>query len=1026
MTPGVTSRVFAESSFRSNTAKCPAGRRTLPRATLRLCALCAGVLLMSGLECGAQESSGRNDSLFCVGLVGQGTAGQNKVLLRWYSTSGELPFSQFSIYRKSGGPHDPGTYAKLSSTERLRNIALIRSLFERPGEERILADILDVLNGMADDEVTVNTYATRLLEILDETDTCDSCAARSSLLVQSNYGVAIVEGLGYLDRVSPGTYTYELRTSTGADEDNLLLGRVTVDASTITTLPAPSNPEEVEIEGLRGDRKVFLRWDTTAALDTASPIGFGFNVYRYDGHLGASDTFETLMSAGQLTQVNRLPIMLGGATVEERSEDEQYDFMDDNLDFDRIERKGTKFTAGQPLTYWVAARDLLGQYGTPTAPLDVIVQDRQAPPIPRELQAVEERVGPNRRIVLQWNSNADGDTTAYELYRYLYYQHAGRFGPPFADDAELPAYRVTEGLLAAVPEPSSATVAYRDTEISVAKDESRAYWYCVAALDAAGNRSPLSPPVRGVLYDRTAPDPPTAIDLCTFRFRCETTFDHESTKSDPGKTVVVFHVERGDPRIREARVVRNDSKGSKILYDGPFGTQTTLKIADKAWDDSAPSDDDIGYLFWFRTPLGEWCGPHVLPYDMILALLQSRSSRINVRVKVDLAVAKICVDGLESERIPHDPVAEGNTGNPLEITVALMDDAVGAILYRAQDCTEFQRIGTERAEEGDTSVTLVDTLRPGSVAVMCYGVRLFDENQNLSGMTYLEAHVIFQGDDTVQPTIDSVTALGTASAPEARVKWFGPEEGVSGYRLSFVTGTVAKMGYFASTGMALVGSATGVSTVYPVDELSYQESSGLWSVRTSTLDDLGNIPLAADTSYRIWVEGIDHLGNTVEGRSTYRFTWSREVADEERLVWPVRPLPDQTGGPNVFSDKPDADGVVRGLAIELTDPDHSPYQEVNPLTIIEIATPFVVYRKRVDITGQPYVQIGPLIEEINTDASGTIQDPFILAFGTAAYYMDYVGLVHGAKYRYVIVELDETGELSLVRGPTSDVEVTFE
>lgn len=981
--------------------------------------------MLSAVLCGAQESTRRSDSLFFVGLVGHGSAGQSKVLLRWYSTGGELPFSQFSIYRKSGGPHDPGSYAKLSSTEKLRNIALIRSLFERPGEERILADVLDVLSGMVDYEVAIDTYATRLLEILEDTGTCDSCAARTSLLVQSNYGAAIVEGLGYLDQVTPGTYTYELRTSTGTEEDDLLLGRVTVDASTITTLPAPSDPEEVEIEGLRGDRKVFLRWEKTAALDAASPIGFGFNVYRYDGHIGASDTFETLMSAGQLTQVNRLPIMLGGATVDERSEDERYDFMDDNLDFDRIERKGTQFTSGQRLTYWVAARDLLGQHGAPTAPLDVIVQDRQAPPIPGGLQAVEERVGPNRRIVLQWNSNADGDTTTYELYRYLYYQHVGRFGPPFADDAEL-TYRVTEGLLAVVPEPSSATVAYRDTGISVAKDESRAYWYCVAALDAAGNRSPLSPPVRGVLYDRTAPDPPATVELCTFRYSCETTFNHESKKSEPGKTVVVFHVERGNPRILEARVVRSDSKGRKILYDGPFGAQTTLTIADKVSDDSAAIDDNIGYLFWFRTPLGEWCGPHELPHDMILALMQTRSSRVNIRVKANLAVAKICVDALEPERIPHDPVAEGDTSTPLEITVTLTDDARGAILYRAQDCTDFQRVSTEHAAEGETSVTLVDTLRPGSVALMCYGVRLFDENQNLSGMTYLEAHVVFQGDGTVQPAIDSVTALGTASSPEARIKWFGPEEGVSGYRLYFATGTVAKMGYFASTAMALVGSATGISTVYPVDQLGYQDSSGLWSTRFSTLDHLGNFPLETDTNYRIWVEGIDHLGNTIEGRSTYRFTWSPEAEDEERLAWPIRPLPDQTSGPNVFADKPDADSVVRGIAIELTDPDHSPNQEVNPLTILEIDTPFVVYRKRVDISDQPYVQIGPLIEKINTSASGTIQDPFVLAYGTAAYYMDYVGLVHGAMYRYVIVELDETGELSLVRGPTSDVKVSFE
>ena len=128
----------------------------------------------------------------------------------------------------------------------------------------------------------------------------------------------------------------------------------------------------------------------------------------------------------------------------------------------------------------------------------------------------------------------------------------------------------------------------------------------------------------------------------------------------------------------------------------------------------------------------------------------------------------------------------------------------------------------------------------------------------------------------------------------------------------------------------------------------------------------------------------------------------------------------------VHTTIPDADGVTRGIAIQISDPGHSQFDEVNPLEILVVNTPFIVYRKRTDLSGQPFVQIGPLIDEIHTDRSGNARDPFIRDYSVAAYYMDYVGLVKGASYQYVVVELDDEGELANVYGPSSGVTVTFD
>ena len=997
----------------------PGANRSLMRT------VCVAWLLMAASWSAGQESVDRRGPLFFVGMTGEGTHGQHKVLLRWYSTQGEIPFSEFSLYRKAGGPHDPGSYSQLTTTGKLRNIPLIRSIFERQGEKQIYDDLLDVLDSMSDSEVSKEDYVYRLLDILDDRDTCEACAMRANFLVQSNYGVSIVEGLGYIDRVTPGTYSYELRTPRSDGTGELVIGRITIDASTIVPLPAPTQPEEVVIEGLRGDRKVFLRWDVSSGLESQSPINFGFNVYRYDGFPAAGDTFEILLSSGQLTKINRLPIMLGGVTVDERPEDERYDFMDDNLSFDKEGRLGTEFTVGNQLTYWIVARDLLGQNGDPSLPIKVVVKDRKAPPIPKGLDTIEERVGEDRRIVLQWDSNADGDTVGYHLYRYRYYHHMGRFEEAFADETSL-TYSVTEGLTAVVPESATSTVYHRDTEIGLPDDEGRAYWYCVAAVDAAGNRSPLSAPVRGVLFDRAAPEPPEVIKICTSRLECDAKFTEKKSESLPDRTDVVFQIERMDSRIVAARVVKLYGGKRTTVYRGRFGDDFIVTVTDTVRLDTDPVEDDLRYEFTFKTALGDWCGPFEMPEEWRVELIQSRSKRFKIKVQVYIHARTICVDATEPGRIPHDPQIDGNI-SPLTVTVALTADAVGAALYRAEDCTDFRRITSQYASEGDTEVTLVDTLRPGSAAMICYGVRLFDENNNLSGMTYLDSHIVFEGDESILPVLNSIDAAGTASLPEARLKWFGPEEGISGYRVYFATGTMAKSGAISGLGGTLINNTTAVSSVYPLDDLSYQDSTGLWSIQLSSLDTSGSIPLQTNLMYRVWIEAVDLLGNAIESKNSMLFTWSDIDKPEERLDWPIRSLPDSTDGLPVSTSVPDTDWVIRGVGIQLTDPEHSPNVEVNPIDIMVVDTPFIVYRKRVDSGNQPYVQIGPLIEEIHLDPStGVIQDPFIIPYGFAAYYMDYVGLVAGATYRYIVVEMDANGELSLVRGPTADVEIDFE
>ncbi len=497
------------------------------------------------------EALAANDShLFFVALAGTPVYGKAPVLLRWYITDGLQPVGKFAIYRKAGDPASDSPMTLLAVTSRLRNVPLIRSVFEQPETTRAYEDILNSLTYMLDEPVNPETYAEQLLGILDGGDSCGTCAMRRNLLVQTNFGVAIVEGLGYLDLAAPGIYTYELRTDTGFGPDTLVLGRATIDASKPTRLPPPLKPEVVDIPGERGHLKVFLRWDNSAALDQQKKIMFGYNVFRGDSDLTA-ENFDSLLAQGRLQKINRLPIVPLTAQAKGAAPDEDYMFVDDNRSLEKTGPVGELFTGGDQYTYWVAARDLLGQNGTPSPPISATVQDKHAPETPRDLRTEVVEVNGMQRVWLTWARNTD-DTAQYFIYRFQEYEHIGK-ADPFP-----PVNGMPEGYIAQVLQTDGVDPVFTDPAVKLPEQENQAFWYCVAALDAAGNMSALSPPIRGVIFDTTPPAPPSLPEICTFAFHCSLkNFQLSDTSTGDGAhRNVYFYVTRESPEIQKVRIER--------------------------------------------------------------------------------------------------------------------------------------------------------------------------------------------------------------------------------------------------------------------------------------------------------------------------------------------------------------------------------------------------------------------------------------------------------------------------------------
>lgn len=978
----------------------------------------AVVLLLHSVVTRAQISPPTGEKVFFAGVVGQSPSGGNRVLLRWYPMEGELPFDEFTVYRKPGNASAPNSgYQLITRVGKIRNINTVRSLFEQPGSEQILADVQDVLSEITGETITNENYAQELIEILE--GGCESCGFQTVVFAQVNWGVAIVEGMGYVDPVGSGINTYELHAVDSEGNDSAIIGQITIDADSVTELPPPSNATEVLIPGAEGDRTVFLKWTIPPALRAVLPLAFGFNLYRYHGTANTAEEFFALLDTGQLTLVNDRPVVILSPTPEGEDPNEVYFFSDDGRTIGETDLVGERFQPGTQLTYWVTARDLFGQRGRPSDPVQVIVRDQLLPEVPRNPRTKIVRSSGQRRILLQWDRNSD-DTTKYNIYRFRNFSHAGLPGP-FA-----PVDGLTEGLVAGVPQSITGTVEWLDLGLDEGVHANKAVFYTVSAVDLWDNESGQSPPVRGVIFDTTPPIPPRVECVERTEVRCfgqATLLGYQFL--EVGDHLIAFLIDEPPPEITRFVISRTVDSGSpETVYDGPYAPSP--ESGQQIIEDSFPPPGSPTWTFEIYTQAG-LCGSFSTDRT-VGGVFGSRPIRAQISVAFSIQRFITCDDDSVGRR-PHHPVVGGSL-NPVRVVVTKTDlESVGAILYRAHDCENYEPIDEKRFGI-DTELELTDFFNPNSSSIACYAVRTFDENYNLSPFAYLQTQIVFVGHGLgLLPAVQKCAATGDEIVPLIRVDWFGPKAGIAGYAIRFVTdeGDEALDPTMDPPSQPL----PPMESRWLLSELFYNEGTSTFSTEVRFLDDDSNTPVTPDVPYRIKVIALDAHLNEIPSANEKIFAWTQQPIPPEILQWPIRGLPHHSPFPSPigFEFDPDPnDGQLGGVLIPVgifPPNDRRPIEDR-----LFVPLPFVIYRQRVDIPDQPWMQISPLFEFIATDPTGLeIQDPYFYHLVVSdnisiLYYVDNAGLVERASYRYQIIIYSESGELQHVLGPSQRALVT--
>ncbi|MBN2329500.1 MAG: hypothetical protein JXR73_20330 [Candidatus Omnitrophica bacterium] len=988
----------------------------------------------------AQEAliASEKAQLYFVGVAGELLEGQRTVFLRWYSFGAAVPVDEYIIYRKSGRPGDPGDVEPISVTHKLRNAPLIRTIFEQPRAHRAKTHIQDALARMCDCSISDATYVEELLKILEEAEYDGRQKFRANLLINSNYGAAIVEGQGYLDAVDPGVYTYELRAVNNSGAE-FVLGRITVDATKPTKLAPPTQPEQVEMTDEKGDRVIHLFWDFSGDLRDQRTAFFGYNVYRGDGDLSGED-FQSLRSRGVIEQINTLPILPPSDQALGDSPEDRYVFVDDNRDITSDGPKGDPFIPGDLYTYWAAPIDLLGQEGEASLPVVAMVYDKLSPAVPRGLHTRVVDAPSGRRILLEWDRNED-DAVEYKIYRFRRYDHVG-FTDPFP-----PIDGLTEGFVSFVPQTASGNPFYLDSDILPESHENMAFWYCASAVDGWGNESGMSPPVRGVIFDTTPPDSPGDVLICTTSFQCALELDRIEEAGDLRATIygdvvveMVVHGVTRDfrdcrieiDRVREVFSVSHPTtRTSETIYNGYLDRKDPWIFRDEFPKPDA--DTRIYYLIRVycqnqKMPCGELMAPSVnLLGEFENSLQEGKSLRVHLILSAEKEIQ--CEPG-STDITTHDPFDEDGFPTPVVFVVNQVGDAAGVVLYRSPGCDKFIRVKEQRFEEGEASMELADEYYPEQGGRVCYGLRYFDENHNLSPIHYIPTQVVFASLNVsrIIPSMVAAVPQGDDLHPRIGLKWFAANRGVAGFRIDF-----------AST----EDFSVNLGSVHLTrDEYAFNDRNSEFTTILSAVDDLSEMPVDIGATYFIRAAALAENGEESVSNNHLRFVWSARIPEpHDHPDWPVRPLPETEstllagwlapGARAMTAGDPFNYGAVVCIGI-LTK------TTVDNDLLFDIEPPFLLYRRRVDIPDQPYVQISPLIEHIEKSEGDPPADPFFVsAMGvmvpempssmgntTCVFYLDRVNLIYQAKYEYKIVQLDSrTLEISKVYGPSNSVEV---
>lgn len=447
-------------------------------------------------------------------------------------------------------------------------------------------------------------------------------------------------------------------------------------------------------------------------------------------------------------------------------------------------------------------------------------------------------------------------------------------GTDKCDSASHPAGNPPE--LAAVIDQSDATslrtlangIQQRFFVDSTPTPDNHVYWYRLIAVDQFENQSPLSPPVRGVLWDRTQPIPDASIKVerCTYQVkrieRCQLDSSYkfgfyDSTKGRKAARVCLYE-------ICPVRDVAGVAEGNRYVLvmcrDMRDGKATiTLKELARYCESLCGDGSTQGRSFIVRY------------YDEAGNLLASSEPFSDYLCRGEL----ICFELIEicRER-PNDPGETLDPGEPINICVELEPGERARLFYELNgQMTAFSQILAPLDAAGPLVYCSTADFTAIVPAGACLGVRVFSQNNVGSYIQYLNC-VTIPTSEPEAPMMHSVDAAGTASSPTFIVRWSAQSEGLSAFVLS--------------------SEKNGEITyeTYWINDSNLKYSNGLYEVEIAL-----NPATDLNEEFCYKARAVDKTLKGSPWSESLCGTWEKEPGDH--LTWP--PVPETPAGSGILA-----------------------------------------------------------------------------------------------------------------------------
>ncbi len=777
--------------------------------------------------------------LYFGGFSTQNSAtGNMDVLIVWGELEGSIPetVTGFNVYRK---PYTPGDFSTTGATlldgvnSVAGNTTAIDSIFNEPGEALQKNDVMELMTSMTGEEITDGIFADRLSLILANSE------FKKFLLSRFSRNIARLLGKAYVDR-NPGSgeFTYFIKGILSGGGETKPLGMTTVNTSSETVLPVPDDFRQVlavdcsELNKGIDHERVHFNWNLPASPEmmALNTMIYGYDIYRSE--TGGDLDLRTGIPS-HLTKVNPLPVVVAGNSAE--SGPDAYLAYDDGGAMDN----GDGLNGGDTRYYYLVARDLTGRYSETAGPIEVVIPDKKAPVMPWNVHTQRREIdvtgtmtpmmvvlwdqinpvnyiknyGRNRSVCTSSNKEiclvenpkqcgvnrpfcVDIDVQRYLVYRFDSFENARNWGtdsdgdlwPDDVDsdpcDPKIPG-GVPGQIIARIDqdEPVSTETLGIGKKINMFIDTTPAadntvFWYRVSAVDAAGNQSPLSPPQRAALWDRTQPEVNAVLSI----ERCDYTATYSgcTAPADPDARLIVKDT-TGNAKWFElyetCRTGAQITSPVRMLYrgkmEGDEATITSSDLGNYSESTSSCNSKTIHYIVRFYNSTIQYLGESEAFH------LPDFLSGFGGCVTLSRACSYV-------EYTPYDTLIPAVIpGEPLDVCATLKPGESARILRKTGGkMTPLKTI----ANNTDTGAKICETIDvTGIVATnACMGVRVMSPNGVGSKITYFHCVPVLAGPPE-KPIMEKVEKNGTEAEPSFNVTWSAQSEGIAAFTVEKVS-----------------------------------------------------------------------------------------------------------------------------------------------------------------------------------------------------------------------------------------------